>query len=171
MNTWAVPLMRYGAGIVKWTLNELDEMNQKTRKIMIINKEFHPTSDVDRFCVTRSSGGRGLIGCKSCVVTERISLGWYLMNHIEKLPIAVRESNTLPGCDKAMKPTEFKKLKQKGRISKWKDKKMHGQYLRELNAKDHNSTRNWLQKSDLKGCTEALICSAQEKALCTIYQV
>ena len=42
MNTWTVSLMRYGAGIIKWTVGELDEMDQKTRKFMTINKEFHP---------------------------------------------------------------------------------------------------------------------------------
>ena len=46
---------------------------------------------------------------------------------------------------------------------------MHGQYLREVNGKDQNSTWRWLQKSDLKGCTEALMCSAQEQALRTNY--
>ena len=60
-------------------------------------------------------------------------------------------------------------MKQKERISKWKDKKMHGQYLREVNDKNQNSTWRWLQKRDLKGCTEALICSAQEQALRTNY--
>ena len=127
MNTWAVSSMRYGAGIIIWTVAELDEMDRKTRKIMKINEKFHPKSDVDRLYVTRSKGGRDLIGCKSCVITEDNSLGGYLMNHSEPLLIAVRESNILPDCDKAMKPTEFKKLKQKERISKWKDKKMHGQ--------------------------------------------
>ena len=68
------------------------------------------------------------------------------MSHSEPLLIAARESNTLPNCDKAMKPIEFKKLKQKERISKWNDKKMHGQYLREVNDKDQNSTWRWLQK-------------------------
>ena len=63
------------------------------------------------------------------------------MNHSEPLLIAVRESNTLPGCDKAMKPTEFKKLTHKERISKWKDQKIHGKYLREVNEKDQS--RRW----------------------------
>ena len=161
--------MRYRAGIIKWTVAEIDDMERKTRKIMSINKEFHPKSDVDRFYVTRSKDGRGLIGCKSCVIKEENSLGWYLMNQSEPLLIVVRESNTWPDCDKAMKPIEFKKLKQKERISKWKDNKIHGQYLREVNDKDQNSTWRWLQKSDLKGCTEDLICSAQEQAIRTNY--
>ena len=74
MNTSAVFLMRYGAGIAKWTVAEFDEMDRKTRKMMKIDKEFHPKSDVDRLYVTRSKGERGLIGCKSCVFTEENSL-------------------------------------------------------------------------------------------------
>ena len=50
----------------------------------------------------------GLIGCKSSAIIEENSLGWYLMNNFEPLLIAVRESNTLLGCDKAVKPVEFK---------------------------------------------------------------
>ena len=39
MNTWVVSLMRYGAGIVKWTKSELDEIDRKTRKVMTMNKK------------------------------------------------------------------------------------------------------------------------------------
>ena len=169
LDTWEVSLLRYGAGIIKWTVGELDAMDRKTRKIMAINKEFHPKSDVDRLYISRSKGGRGLIGCKNCVITEENSLGWYVVNHIEPLIVAVKESNTLPGCRNAIKPTESKKLKQQERINNWKDKTMYGQYLRGMNDKDKNNTWRWLQKSDLKGCTEALICSAQEQALRTNY--
>ena len=63
------------------------------------------------------------------------------MSHIEPLLIAVKESSTSPGSDKSMKSIEFKKLKQKERINKWNDKKIHGQYLGEVNAKRDNSTR------------------------------
>ena len=113
MNTWAVSLMRYGAGIIKWNVAELDEMDRKTQKIMTMNKEFHPKSDVDRLYVTRSKGGRGLIGCKSWVVTGENSLGWYVRNHDEPLLIAVKDSNTIPLCQESMKPNEFKNLNKK----------------------------------------------------------
>ena len=70
INTWTVSLMRYGAGIVKWTKIELDEIDKKTRKVLALNKELHPRSDVDRLHVSRMEGGRGLIGCEMCVKTE-----------------------------------------------------------------------------------------------------
>ena len=66
INTWAVSLMRYGAGIVKWTKSELDKIGRKTRKVMTLNKELHPRSYVDRLYVSRMEGGRRLIGCKMC---------------------------------------------------------------------------------------------------------
>ena len=52
---------------MKWTKNELDEIDRKARIVLTLNKELHPRSDVDRFYVSRMEGGRGLIGCKMCV--------------------------------------------------------------------------------------------------------
>ena len=40
LNTWAVSILKYGAGILKWNENELQEMNRKTRKFMTMNREF-----------------------------------------------------------------------------------------------------------------------------------
>ena len=73
INTWTVSLMRYGAGIVKWTKSELDKIGRKTRKVMTLNKELHPRSYVNRLYVSRIEGGRGLIGCKLCVKAEENS--------------------------------------------------------------------------------------------------
>ena len=39
INTWAVSLMRYGAGILKWTKSELDEIDRKTRKVTTIRND------------------------------------------------------------------------------------------------------------------------------------
>ena len=50
----------YGAGIVRWTKNDLDEINGKTRRAMPVNKELHPKSNVDGLYVSRTKGGRGL---------------------------------------------------------------------------------------------------------------
>ena len=46
---------------------------------------------------------------------------------------------------------------------------MHGQFARDIEDKDKNNTWRWMRKSDFKGCTEALICSAQEQSIRTNY--
>ena len=62
INTWAVSLMRYGAGTVKWTKRELNEIDRKTRKVMTLNKELHPRSYVDRLHVSRMEAEENSLG-------------------------------------------------------------------------------------------------------------
>ena len=42
-------------------------MNQRTRKIMTMQKALHPRDDVDRLCVSRKLGGRGLASIEDTV--------------------------------------------------------------------------------------------------------
>ena len=58
INTWAVLLFRYGAGILEWTKAELQEVDRNTRKRITIYKGMHPRSDMDKLYVERNKGGR-----------------------------------------------------------------------------------------------------------------
>ena len=42
INTSAVPLVRYSGPFLKWTREELKQMDQRTRKLMTIHKGLHP---------------------------------------------------------------------------------------------------------------------------------
>ena len=106
LNTWAVSILRYGSGILKSNKNELQEIDRKTRKFMIINKELHPRSDVARLYVSQKNGGRGLIGCENSVTGEENGLGWYVKNNIEPLLAAVRTSRTITH-EETVDPKEF----------------------------------------------------------------
>ena len=106
LNTWAVSILRYGAGIFKWNKNELREMDRKTRKFMTMNKEYHPRSDVARLYVSRKNGGRGLTGCENSVKSEENGLGWYFKNKMEPLLIAARTSRTITH-EEIVDPKEF----------------------------------------------------------------
>ena len=58
MNTWAVPLVRYSEPFMKWTSEELKQMDQRIRKLM--QKALHPRDDGDRLYVSKKEAGRGL---------------------------------------------------------------------------------------------------------------
>ena len=165
---WAVSLMRYGAGILRWTKNELQEIDRKTRKVMTINKELHPRSDVARIYVSRKRGGRGLMSCENCVEGEENNLGWYIKNSREILFRKVGEISIV-STEEAVEPNEYKKSKSQEMEDAWKQKVMHGQFVRDKEGVKWDKSWQWLAKGDLKGCTEALICSAQEQALRTNY--
>ena len=87
INTW-VPTVRYSAGIIEWTKEEVKEMGRKTRRITTMYGELHPRSNVERLYLPRSEGGRGLVSIKDCVNEERESLALYALRSNEKLIIA-----------------------------------------------------------------------------------
>ena len=76
--TWAVSLKRYESRTIKWNKGEFQEIDRKSRKIITINEELHPRSDVARIYVPRKKGRRGLISYQSCVGRKENNLGWYV---------------------------------------------------------------------------------------------
>ena len=42
INTWAIPHIRYSGPFLKWTRDELKQMDQRTRKLMTMHKALHP---------------------------------------------------------------------------------------------------------------------------------
>ena len=51
INTWAVAIFRYGAGIIPWEASDLKELYRKSRKTMAIYGGLHPNRDVYRLYV------------------------------------------------------------------------------------------------------------------------
>ena len=56
MNTWAVALLRYGAGVLKWRKDEVAAMDSKTRQLMTMYGALHPKSDIHRLYLQRDKG-------------------------------------------------------------------------------------------------------------------
>ena len=59
-NTWLVLIVRYSVPFLKWTRQELKQIDQKTRKLMTTNRVLHPRNNVDRLYVSKKEGGRRL---------------------------------------------------------------------------------------------------------------
>ena len=151
-----------------WNKEELQDIDKKSRKIMTMNKELHLRSDVARIYVLRKKGGRVLISCECCVRREESNLSWYVRNSAEVLLRKVGDSNVV-NISEAVDPKKYKLNEVEETENEWKQKRMHGQYVTEKEGIDWDRTWQWIAKGDLKGCTEALICSAQEQALRTNY--
>ena len=80
INTYAASVVRYTAGIVKWTKEELEALDRMTRKQLTLYGALHPRSDVDRLYVDRKVGGRGLVSVEDLVRHEEKQLNRYMMN-------------------------------------------------------------------------------------------
>ena len=60
-NSFCVPLLTYGFGIVPWTIKELEQVDISTRRIMSNHSSHHPMSAVERLYLPCSVGGQGLV--------------------------------------------------------------------------------------------------------------
>ena len=48
INSWAVSLLRYSGGVVRWTKVELMNLDRKTRKLLIVQDALHARADGSR---------------------------------------------------------------------------------------------------------------------------
>ena len=89
IHNWAVSVVMYSAAFLGWLRRQLEQINRKTRKMLTIHNGFHPKSNVNRLYLSRSEGGRGLIGVQNTVETAILGLRNYVRNTKGKLLIAV----------------------------------------------------------------------------------
>jgi len=165
INSWAVPVIRYTAGVVDWTQAELEDLDRKTRKLMTANHALHPQSDVDRLYLPRKAGGRGLLQVRQTVEEEKRALNDYINSSTEKALKEVAKEELLKVQDTK---AEYHKQELKTRIERWQSKALHGQYIKDIEGKvDCDNTWNWLTNGELKKETEGFILAAQDQALRT----
>ena len=140
-------------------------MDRKTRKIMTMNRLYHPQSVVDRLYIPRKEGRGGLLSIVDCVENEEESLSIYVDQAEERLLKLVKSEKTLPQYDEQV--SETKKQKKEERKWQWKEKHLHGKFLRETEEVQGEGTWGWIRKGYLKKETEGLVFAAQEQALRT----
>ena len=104
INTWAVSLVRYSGPFLKWTRDELRQMDQRTRILMTMHKALHPRDDVDRLYVPRKEGGRELASIEDSVDASIQLLEEYIGKHEGGLITAIR-NNTENMIDNRMTKT------------------------------------------------------------------
>jgi hypothetical protein len=74
----AVPVLRYSFGVINWRIEEIKQIDRKTRKMLTMYKTHHPKADIDRLYVKRKGGGRGLGHVDAAYKAEIINIAEYL---------------------------------------------------------------------------------------------
>ena len=83
INNWAVPVIRCTAGIVDWTIAELQALDRKIRKLMTAHRTLHPQSNIDRLYLPRRIGERKLLHIRQTVEEEIRNLSEYISSSTE----------------------------------------------------------------------------------------
>jgi len=155
-----------------------------------------PKADIDRLYVKRKEGSRGLVQVEAAYKAEITSIAEYLNTNYKVdqfLNIVKSYESTQPTVNSIIKTAaksaeelsqtnEKSDAKQEGiqhtkaRLievlkNKWKNKVMHGQYIRNIDRQliSEEDTFLWLPKGDLKAETESEIVAAQDQAIQTKY--
>ena len=132
INSRAVSLVTYSAGILKWAKDELKVMDRKTRKIMTI-RLYIPVE-----------GGREFLSTVDCLETEEQNLSLYLDQSEERLLRFSTSERILSEYDGPV--STAKKRKKEERCKQWKEKQLHGIFVREKMKSEMRSHGDQLKK-------------------------
>ena len=86
---------------MKWTREELEQIDQRTRKLMTMHKVLQPSDDVDRLSVSRKEGGRGLASSEDGVDASLQRLEDSIQKH-DGRPITAIRNDTENTMDNRM---------------------------------------------------------------------
>ena len=193
-NSFYVPLLSFGFGIVPWTKKEIQQFDVSTRRILSANNNHHPRSAIERIYLPRSAGGVGLVNIENLYNRKLVSLAHHLSVSSDPLVLLCskidsdlpRRSSVLfrarEYCASLSVTSDFQNILfsslkslirdcQFSRLmSSIIDKPLHGQYYALLNKNSIDKTRSvctcWL-KSHVHSESESTILAIQNQAITT----
>ena len=94
-----------------------------------MNKTHNPKDNVHRLHIKRKVGSRGLISIKQCIEDAIAGLHHYVQNSQERL---ISNTWTSSKKQKVTEPPKITKQRQQSKRNKdWKNKRRHGQVIRD----------------------------------------
>lgn len=90
-NALAVPILSHTFGAIKWTVDDIMQLDRSTRKIMTEFRSHHPRASVQRVYISRRRGGRGLTNIEYLYYRRVISSACFIYNTTDPLLAFVRQ--------------------------------------------------------------------------------
>lgn len=170
INTFAVPILTYSFGIIKWSRTDLENIHILTRAQLTKSRKLHPNSCKERLTLSRKEGGRGMIDLTELHANQIKALRTYFQNKCHPLHESIRkiDKNYTPINLAAKEKPEIECMKEL-KIQKWSTKELHSRHYNNVN-KEHISkehTYKFLQKGQLFPETEGFILAIQDQIIPT----
>ena len=134
---------------------------------MTMHQALNPKSDIARIYLSRKEGGRELISVKDTTKLANLGLERYVLLTSDEGPlIAARrvhgDYEQHLGMTESVK--EFKEKRRNQRSNLLKQKKLHEQFLNQIEQVVGEEKWLWLRDGSIKRETEPLIMAVQEQA-------
>lgn len=175
INTYAIPVLTYTFGIIKWTQTDIEDIERKTRTTLTKFRAHHPKSAIERLTIPRAQGGRGLIDLSFLLHKQIVSLQKYFLEKQETSPLhravilADNGYTPLNLCTAVPQDNTTKTERATSQINAWKQKALHGRHPYELSYEnvDQDASNYWLTRGDLFPETEGFIMAIQDQVIAT----
>uniref|UniRef100_A0A336M9S3 CSON013850 protein n=1 Tax=Culicoides sonorensis TaxID=179676 RepID=A0A336M9S3_CULSO len=170
INSWAIPVLTYSFGIVKWSNSDLEALDRTTRRMLKKFRCLHPNSSIIRLYLPRKEGGRGLLNinkmCKKQVEKMKINLTRSTDRIITS--ISRSDKNFTPLNLQAPIITNTSTTIQEN-VQSWKAMQLHGRYPTSLENTlvDKKSSLQWLKTGHLYPETEGFVMAIQDRVMRT----
>ncbi|XP_041985521.1 uncharacterized protein LOC121737855 [Aricia agestis] len=130
VNTYAIPILTYSFGIIRWSDTDLEALNTATRTACYKHNIHHIHSAVERFTIKRKQGGRGFIDIKNLHYTQIDNLRKYFKTKANTSPlhkaiVSLPHSGTPLQFNNDQFDPQNKIIKIDNKIEKWKSKALH----------------------------------------------
>lgn len=175
INTYAVPVLTYSFGIIKWSKTDTEQLERTTRTTLTKHKHLHPKSAIERLTLKRQAGGRGLIDIQNLWIKQIHKLKEFFYNKaqtsdIHKI-ITENDHNYTP-LNLVLPPetqTNTDRDQHLQKIEYWKKKTLHGRHPHDLEQShiDSIASNKWLKIGKLFPETEGFMIAIQDQVINT----
>lgn len=176
INTYAVPVLTYTFGVIKWTDTDITNLERKTRTTLSKFRIHHPKSAKERLTLPRASGGRGLIDVTFLYRNQINNLQKYFSKKAESsqlhravllADIGYTPLNLHSATNQHTAVTKMERVTSQ--INQWKTKALHGRHPQELEAEnvDKEASNYWLTRGELFPETEGFLIAIQDQVIAT----
>lgn len=170
INTYAIPLLSYSFGVIKWSQTELEELNRLNRTELTKYRKLHPKSCIERVNISRNEGGRGLIDIAALHEKQIKGLRQYFLNKdtpIHKAIVKIDRNYTPLNLSQNYDTEDRYTITQKK--ENWAKKALHGKHPNIMQGPNIRKDLSyaWLQRGELFPETEGFLLAIQDQVILT----
>ncbi|XP_055380732.1 uncharacterized protein LOC129611562 [Condylostylus longicornis] len=172
INTYAITLITYSAGVIKWNATDLEGLDRLVRTELTRYRYHHPKAAVERVNIPRIKGGRGIINIKSMEEKQRQQITKYfldksIVSNLHRVVVSADNNYTILNLNQSRNdetPNGIQNL-----ISRWQAKEIHGRHPNELRTQniDQDLSNKWLTRGKLFAETEGFMIAIQDQVIAT----
>lgn len=135
INAWAIPVLTYSFGVVKWSNTDLEDLDRLTRRQLTKFRNLHTNSSVYRLYVSRRMGGRGLLNIKDLCLKQKNDMRQrFMSSNCAIMRLIVAQDKGYTPLNLSCRNRIDKPISIEERVAGWKNGALHGRYPKSLQS-------------------------------------